>query len=805
MVNPSMKAVPILLLISSIFLFADDRISFPGTWIAEQDAASRKISSGNKIFSASAVFPGGFLLFKERSRASAKPERLFFDSRVLSFRVRVSRISAPLKAWIFVKDKDGAWFQTGREFRLEPGRWTTLEVRLDLPGKELFPIGHSAAWNGFYASRIFAAGISFWSDDEQKALIEWEEPFFSGKREDRELFIRNWNLPGEGRAYETIRSRFELNREYFNPFDPDEIQADFEVISPDSPEKTETWPAFYSQDFRIRRHFTEESFLPEGLPFWEFRFVPKKTGLHRLRLIITDRSSGKPEILRSEWKEIRIGASDSPGFIRVGKDNPAYFEFENGKFFYPIGINIHSNTDQRSENLFGFGHLADRGNADYEEYIRSCSAAGINVMEIWMAAWTFAIEWSSCRPGYYGIGFYHLGRAAKLDALLDHARDHNIYISLVFDNHGKFSDSCDPEWHESPFNANSYFAEADSAFLKSPGDFWTDPRAIRANEKRNRYIAARWGACPEIFAFQLWSEVDLVANAWKFRNDGTMVKWHRKTASYLRKMIQGKQLISSHVCGEIGNLMEWKSVVVEPPELDHVCCDAYRDYWIPIARQMQLHQASISSIRKPVLITEYGRTSRLAISPAAADVHGGIWSSLFTRHAGTPWLWWHDFIHRKNLYPHYRGFSKFLKGLDPGKGRVSFGEISASGKIFDPRKPVIRKFLPSGEKTILPQKLLSGLYYQQDEEFVCGWIYRMKYLFAMPMDPDDMIPVTGIKAEIRTELRSGSYLIQYYDTVSGELISSEFLSHGKTGKVILNVPDLRLDCAFKLSRIGGPL
>ena len=806
-----MKFLPaFLILFSALFLRAGEGNPFPGKWNAAKDGAQYEISSENGIYSALLQFPGGSLISKERERGSAGPERLFFQSGTLSFQVRASRITSPLKAWIFVKDKDGAWFQSAKEYRLEPGEWTNLEMRLDLSGRELYPIGHSAAWSGFYASRIFAAGLSLWSDETQEVLLEWKEPEFSGEREKKPLHIRGWELPGAGKAYEMIRSRFDLSREYFNPFDPDEIQVDFEVSPPDFPEKTETYPAFYSQAFRKNRHFTRETFSAEGLPFWEFRFIPKKAGTYRLRLVVQDRTENPQILLRSEWREIRVVSSDHPGFIRVNRKDPHYFEYENGGFFFPVGINIHSNTDLRSERAFRFGHLADRGNADYEEYIRSCSAAGMNVMEIWMAAWTFAIEWSSCRPGFYGTGFYHLGNAAKLDSLLDYALAHKMNISLVLDNHGKLTETCDPEWHEHPYNAKSFFAKADSGFLQNPSEFWTDPKAFRANEKRNRYIAARWGAYPNIFAFQLWSEVDLVSDAYPLKENKLMAQWHRKNALFMKRSTQGKQLVSTHVCGEVGNLMHWKSVVVDPPELDHACCDAYRKYTIPIVHQLQLHYDSIKEIPKPVMITEYGRTSPYMVrSTAAADVHGGIWSSLFTRHAGTPWLWWHDFIHRNNLYPHYLGFSKFLNGMDLAKGRAVFGSIDLSARIVLPAgkskyiRSIWRRFRSGKVKQDLPFQILSGLFLNQNNEFLCGWIYRMEYLAELPMDPEERLLVSGIKAKIRTKLKKGCYLIQYYDTISNELIASSLFLHYGGGYLSLDVPDLNLDCAFKLYRIGG--
>ena len=149
---------------------------FPGDWKAEGGGGGEtlRMENGNAVIEA--AFPGGVLLYKERLRFLFAPDRTAFSAKDLSIEVRADGITAPLKAWIFLKDKDGAWFQSGEEFSLKPGKWTRLSVRLDLSGHELYPMGHHAAWSGFFASRIFAAGLSLYSDRKEKAVITMRSP-----------------------------------------------------------------------------------------------------------------------------------------------------------------------------------------------------------------------------------------------------------------------------------------------------------------------------------------------------------------------------------------------------------------------------------------------------------------------------------------------------------------------------------------------------------------------------------------------------------------------------------------------------
>lgn len=807
------KSVLLLCVLAGPILSASP-VLFPGSWKAEANGRALPRKQEGPFLKTTAEFPGGVLLYKEQARYLFRPDRKMFDSRELVIEVRAENTTSPLKAWIFVKDKEGAWFQSEKEFSLRPDEWTRLSVRLDLPGKELLPMGHRAAWNGSFASKIFAAGLSIYSEEMQQAEFTIRTPFLEGKRLSPDLAVTSWTMPRTAAEYELVKSRFQLTREYFNAFNPDEIAVDFEVISPSSGGKVKRYPAFFSQDCRREIHFTRESVALQGLPFWEFRFVPKEKGIHRIRLRVMD-ATLDPVVaftLYTDWREIEVTPSNAPGFVRVSKRNPHYFEFERGGFFYPIGINIHSNTDQRSENSFGFGHLPDRGNVDYEEYIRSCSAAGINLMEIWMASWTYAIEWSSSRSGFYGVGNYNLVNAWKLDYLLDYANRYHMMINLVLDNHGKIADICDPEWYDSPYNAKGIFAVANSAFLQNADEFWSDSRAIEFARKRNRYIAARWGAYPNIFAMELWSEVDLVSNSHKRRDDKTMIKWHQMTANDIKRETQGEYLVATHVCGDIGNVMGWKALTIEPKELDHVCGDAYRSANVPIVNQMQKHQSQIQKIPKPALITEYGGTSSGSeISLATGDVHGGIWAALFTRHAGTPLLWWHDFIHIRNLYAHYTGFARFLNGMDLRTGSLIYGTFPVESEPPGlPAQPVLfmtRALFHSQKQTVMiPEIGLEGLFLNQNGTFLCGWIYHAQELFRYRTNQSEVPLSRGVRARIRTHVEPGDYLLQFFDTMTNRLLTSRLIAvKGSRGTELLqfNCPDIRLDAAFKLTKIGG--
>ena len=51
-------------------------------------------------------------------------------------------------------------------------------------------------------------------------------------------------------------------------------------------------------------------------------------------------------------------------------------------------------------------------------------------------------------------------------------------------------------------------------------------------------------------------------------------------------------------------------------------------------------------------------------------------------------------------------------------------------------------------------------------------------------------------------MKAGAYMIRWFDTMTGEYISSSMLIHPKKGKLKIPAPDITLDLAFKMYRIG---
>ena len=124
------------------------------------------------------------------------------------------------------------------------------------------------------------------------------------------------------------------------------------------------------------------------------------------------------------------------GFIRVNPANKLYFAFDNGETFFPVGLNI--------------GWDGDQVLAEYQRWMDRLSAQGGTVMRVWMASWSFGLEWNDTPLGDYTT---RLQRAWLLDQVFRMAEQRGIKIILVLLNHGMFSTSANPQWYENPLNA----------------------------------------------------------------------------------------------------------------------------------------------------------------------------------------------------------------------------------------------------------------------------------------------------------------------------------------------------------------
>jgi hypothetical protein len=816
------------------FVFAAHAIELQGKWLATVNGSPAKtiIPQKDGTVSTTVRFPGSALVYLRRDRTKLRPVKAEFSKDRLAIEVKIaSNNTSPVSGYLFVTDKDGVWFQSRKEFRITPNRWEKLEVRLPASANELRGEGHNAAWDSNYAVNIQIAGLSLFGRQHRDMQVMLRAPRLEGERTRPELIVRDWQVPKECEKYQMIQSNFELSREYFNPFDPDEIKLDVEAISPSG--KKYRWPAFYTREYVRDRHYTREIIEPSGKAHWAFRITPPETGEWRVRLVIDDKSEKKAQQLMTHWRKINVLPSKRPGFIRIAPDR-RYFQRTTGEFFFPVGLNIHSNIDLRSERSFKFGHLPDRGVYDYEDYFTRMGESGMNACEVWMASWTFAVEWSSSCKNFYGLGRYNLANAWKLDYLIEFALKKGINLHLVLDNHGKLSEKNDQEWEYNPFNAkDNPFAVADGAFIKDIKEFFTSEKAMEYNRKRNRYIAARWGACTNIMVFEFWSEVGLCTGFKELYDNGKGLDWHRRAAKEMKQYCFAKHLVTTHYCGDFNRNFMFRELC-DMPEMEVVVGDAYRDTNLPFYAYMKMHRDAMKVFDKPKLITEFGGTHLGAEgNRIVADIHAGLWSSFFIGQSGAPFLWWHDFVHLNDHYQHYAGFAKYMRGINPVNKNFYYYDfpivtqqdtkVSLGGMLperipmqFNPtrrRQPEYRDFPWQMNNVLTPSasrvpflrpnhwEYPFGCLAAGNELELYGWAFCKPYVYEYPEKTDELKPFKDMQMVVTAPMETGKYSIEFFDTLTNKLLARQQVSHNGKNLLVIKLPPFKIDLAFKMKKL----
>ena len=672
---------------------------------------------------------------------------------------------ADAQALVFMKDWDNYWFQWLAPQRLRPGATNRFVADLSpgAPGWE--PVGHYGAWQfrtrmapREFGIRVF--GDSAWSGTfriERAAGIEAapdeSAPFL------RDVRPAATRVPVFGR----FEVQFALPDRYANPFDPDEIAVRAVFERPDGVE--ETVDGFFAQEYFRRLMPAGERYVPQGPPAWKVRYAPRVPGVHRYRLFARDARG------EAQWGpgEFEARPSDRPGFARVSKTDPRYFEFETGGYFYPLGHNIRSPFDTRYQQNFPWRQRFPEGPAIYERYFRLLRAHRGNFAEIWFAAWSLGLEWTPLREGYHGIGQFNLLHAWQMDRVVEEAERNGIYLNLVVHNHGKFSDWSDAEWEDNPFNA------ARGGYLQTPDDFFTDPRARRDFLRLMRYKIARWGYSPHVFTWELWSELDLTGSRDRQPRPHLRpetVEWHRDVIRAIREMDIYGRMVSTHVCGDYTHQ---NPRLIELPEVDWAGIDAYHSNADPLHIVELLRRSAEfnNPFNKPALVTEFGGSpsGMQGLRHVTDAFFAAHWASATLPLGGGPLFWWWQMVEEEGLFGVYEAVARFLEGEDrrdpelraaPLEARSGGGEVAVIGMASPAR--------------------------------ALGWIYRTRDF--SETDPDGPAVTRGVRLRV-PGLRDGDYVVEFWNTQTGRRFE-ETAAASAGGWLEAPVPAFARDLAFKV-------
>lgn len=445
-----------------------------------------------------------------------------------------------------------------------------------------------------------------------------------------------------------------------NPFDPGDVSLDAHIIAPGN--KTYDVPGFYAREFTR----TGNDAKP-GTAGWHLRFCPQSPGEYRLTLTLRDRSGSK------QSAETVLIAKGEPtrGFVAVSPRDRRYFETSDGTAFYPIGANV---------------CWANAGIADYDRWFPKLGEQKANWARLWLGpSWTtFATEVAGKPEDGKGLGVFDQANCYHLDEALRIARSNGLYLQLCLDSYNELRDrDAYPAWDTTPHNREN------GGPLRIWTDFWTSPQMDRLYRARLRYLVARYSAYPNLFAWELWNEVDLTRGF-----DSEVVRqWHDRMSKELKASDPYHHLVTTSFSGSQGV----KSIDLVPG-LDFVQTHTYNTDPVGTVAEQQTRKTAWG---KPHFAGEVGADAggpQASEDPLGVQIHDPQWASAAMGASGTamPW-WWDSYIESKSLYPLFGSIAKFVDGIDwPGESfRQAWPQMSfvsqpspALGKDLVLRGPV---------------------------------------------------------------------------------------------------------------------
>lgn len=423
-----------------------------------------------------------------------------------------------------------------------------------------------------------------------------------------------------------------------NPFDPDIVRLEA-VFSLPSGNRRQV-PGFWHQPYTSRQQDGNEVLSKHGEAGWRVRFTPVEAGRHVVTVEAwlgrTAAGSAQIEFVVPE------STGDAPaGFARVAP-NQRYFETDHGEPLPLVG------------HCVCWHHR--RGTADYEDWFDGMAAAGENYTRLWMVPWALGIE---TEPGS-GTN-YRLDRAWQLDRVFELAAERGIWLMLCFDYHGMFETEKDfwggnDNWKINPYNT------ANGGPCAEQKEFFSLPVAREMYRKRLRYLIARYGAYPNLFAWQFFNEID---NVYSHLNAPEVARWHQEMGVWLKANDPWRHMVTTSLTGGSERPEIWAL-----PAMDFSMYHSYGQ-GRPAEALPEIVSRFLTRYNKPMMVGEFGTDWRgwnREQDPHLRGWRQGIWAPALSGAVGNAMSWWWESIHAEDLYGTFGALKRFLDGTGFARG-----------------------------------------------------------------------------------------------------------------------------------------
>ncbi len=284
--------------------------------------------------------------------------------------------------------------------------------------------------------------------------------------------------------YEKFEISLNLNAEYTNPFDPDQIDL-MAVFTAPSGKK---WPinGFYEYSHGAA---------------WKLRFSPNELGNWTYSLELKDKNGRATGPSGSFFTT----SSSGKGILKIAA-NRRFLQHQDGSSFYGVGF-------WYNDAYTGFNSGQVKG-----EVLDNLKKLGVNFIG------TFITPLETIGSG---LGRYDQNICGRLDELLTLCEDRNMYLSLNLWFHAFLSDTVwgggNIRWYTNPYQQ-----------VTSAKDFYRSPEAWKLQEKLYRYFIARWAYSQYLADWFVIDEVN-GTQGWVTGDSAMANRWAAKVQDYFSR------------------------------------------------------------------------------------------------------------------------------------------------------------------------------------------------------------------------------------------------------------------------------
>jgi len=465
--------------------------------------------------------------------------------------------------------------------------------------------------------------------------------------------------------FDLLELRLNVSTVPSNPYDPTEIDISAAFTAPSG--EVLTVPAFFMQPMSWEGRGDPQ---PDGDPEWRVRFTPTQVGEWVYR-VEARTSSGAAQLEEGRFTVLPAAAK---GFVRTSP-NQRYFAFQDGSAFFPIGQNLGWSDDLDS----------------YLIWLDELHASGANYARVFAdTAWFVGLDWGRT-PGDYSDD---QEAAWRMDVILEAARERGIYLQVVLIWHQAFIQNqalpvippADVPRIDTgaDFDGHSYNT-LNGGTLPRPEAFFQDSRTRTLLQHKLRYMLARWGYSPQVFAWEVVADVD--------RLPGFSAAQHtdyiNELAAYVRELDPYAHLLT---LGSRQPLPE----VLQNPLYDFAQIRLYQRRPLEsapdqVASLLTALYQPIFRLDKPLLLTEFSLNpwyEPTQDDPSGVHLRNTIWAAALSNTAGGGMTqWWDTYVDRQDLYHIYTPLVNFTRdiawhtlALEP----IQVSLVNQRGEAYEP-------------------------------------------------------------------------------------------------------------------------